>query len=56
MTNREILEIAMAQSAIDLCAKTEDFEKFSVFFICVPFYDEVIKVSGLLFFFAYFIV
>lgn len=27
MTNREILEIAMAQSAIDLCAKTEDFEK-----------------------------
>ena len=27
MTNREILKIAMAQSAIDLCAEPSDFEK-----------------------------
>ena len=27
MTNREILKIAMAQSATDLCATPEDFEK-----------------------------
>ena len=27
MTNREIFEIAMAQSAIDLCASASDFEK-----------------------------
>ncbi len=27
MTNQEILKIAMEQSAVDLCAKAEDFEK-----------------------------
>ncbi len=27
MTNKEILEIAMSQSAIDLCASTDDFKK-----------------------------
>ena len=27
MTNQEILKIAMAQSAIDLCAAPDDFEK-----------------------------
>ena len=27
MTNREILNIAMAQSAVDLCAEPADFEK-----------------------------
>ncbi len=27
MTNREILKIAMAQSAVDLCAEADDFEK-----------------------------
>ena len=27
MTNREILKIAMAQSAVDLCAEPADFEK-----------------------------
>ena len=27
MTNQEILKIAMAQSAIDLCAEPDDFEK-----------------------------
>ena len=27
MTNQEILKIAMAQSAVDLCAAPDDFEK-----------------------------
>jgi lactate dehydrogenase-like 2-hydroxyacid dehydrogenase len=27
MTNQEILKIAMAQSAVDLCADVSDFEK-----------------------------
>ena len=27
MTNQEILKIAMAQSAVDLCAEPSDFEK-----------------------------
>ena len=27
MTNQEILKIAMAQSAVDLCAEPADFEK-----------------------------
>ena len=27
MTNQEILKIAMEQSAVDLCAKAEDFKK-----------------------------
>lgn len=27
MTNQEIFQIAMAQSAVDLCAETTDFEK-----------------------------
>ena len=45
MTNKEILKIAMAQSAVDLCASASDFEKGFIRADVVS-YDNLVSFGG----------